>query len=152
MKTARLTTELAKFERIGLDTSILIYHLDDITPYSELTEAVFGEVAAGTPEAVVSTISIAELLVKPFADHAPERVAAFERFVLSLPHTRLVASGYVAAKEAARLRARYRLRTPDALLIATAREERAQAFLTNDAGLRRLKGEGLAILVLDDYV
>jgi predicted nucleic acid-binding protein len=56
------------------------------------------------------------------------------------------------AKEAARLRATYGIRTPDALLVATALGEKAEAFLTNDTDLRRLKAEGIAVVVLDDYV
>lgn len=152
VKAARLAAELRKFKRIGLDSSILIYHLGDTAPYSALTEVAFAEISAGTPEGVLSTIAVTEALVKPFADAAPEGVAAFERFVLSLPNTVLAAPGYLAAKEAARLRARYGIRAPDALLIATTREEGAQAFLTNDTGLRRLKAEGLAIVVLDDYL
>jgi predicted nucleic acid-binding protein len=42
-------------------------------------------------------------------------------------------------------------RTPDALLGATVLSERAQAFVTNDDGLRRLRAEGLAVVILHDY-
>jgi predicted nucleic acid-binding protein len=72
--------------------------------------------------------------------------------VQSLPNTRLVPTGYDIAREAARLRAGYGLRVPDALLLATALREDAQAFLTNDTKLRRLKAEGLIVMVLADYV
>ena len=58
---------------------------------------------------------------------------------------------YDIAREAARLRAGYGLRVPDALLLATALREDAQAFLTNDTRLRRLKAEGLTVMVLADY-
>jgi predicted nucleic acid-binding protein len=152
VKTARLVSELGKFARVGIDSSIFIYHLEDVRPYSDLTEAVFRAIAAGTPEAVVSTISVAEMLVKPYAEQQLPRVAAFERFVTSLPNAWLVAPSLSVAKDAARLRARYRMRLPDAILLATSRQQDAQAFLTNDAGLRRLRGERLSIIVLDDYV
>jgi predicted nucleic acid-binding protein len=152
VSAARLVAELAKFTRVGLDSSILIYHLDDTKPYSDLTEAAFAAIAAGSPGAVLSTVSVTEVLVKPYASGREDRVAAFDQFVLTLPNTRLVAPTYAAAKQAARLRARYGVRVPDALLVATAHSEQAEAFLTNDAGLRKLRAEGLRILVLDDYV
>ena len=54
------------------------------------------------------------------------------------------------AKEGARLRARYGLRTPDALHLATALVHRATAFLTNDQEFRKAQGCGLEILILDE--
>jgi predicted nucleic acid-binding protein len=152
VRIARFVGELTRFARIAIDSSILIYHLDDTKPYSELTEATFAAIATGAPGAILSTISVTEVLVKPYADGETERIDVVEGFLLSLPNTVLVAPGYVAAKDAARLRAKYGVRAPDALLVATARSEGAQAFVTNDAGLRRLKAEGLTVMVLDDYV
>jgi predicted nucleic acid-binding protein len=52
------------------------------------------------------------------------------------------------ADSAARLRARYNLRTPDALHVATAINAGCQAFLTNDNTLKRVTE--LSILILDD--
>ncbi|MEM3658385.1 MAG: PIN domain-containing protein, partial [Candidatus Hadarchaeum sp.] len=71
--------------------------------------------------------------------------------LLGLPNARFVAPGVEAAAEAARLRARYGLRTPDALLLATARAGGATAFLTNDRALLRVR-EGLTIVVLEDLL
>lgn len=152
VKRTKFLAELKRFPKVGLDSSILIYHLEDVEPYSDLTEAAFAAIAEGFPGAVLSTISVTELLVQPLAEGQKDRVVAFERFVLSLPNTALIPPSYPIAKEAARLRARYGIRTPDALLIATALGEEAQAFLTNDSHLRRLKAEGIAVVVLDDYV
>ncbi len=56
------------------------------------------------------------------------------------------------SKEAARLREVYRLRRPDALLPGTALGAAAGAFLTNDAALKLVKAEGIALLLLDDYL
>jgi len=152
VKRAKFVKELNRFTKVGLDSSILIYHLEDIEPYSVLTEIVFTAIAAGSHTAILSTISVTELLVKPFAEKQRNRVAVFERFIRSLPHVVLIPPHYDVAKEAARLRGQYRLRTPDALLIATALGEKAEAFITNDGQLRKLKAEGIAIVVLDDYV
>lgn len=150
--SGRLAADLTKFRRVALDSSVLIYHLEDTEPYSELTEAAFAAIAAGIPSAVVSTISVTELFVTPYLDRRPDRVAALERFLGSLPNTALVAPGYPVAKDAARLRARYGVRVPDALLLATARLQGAHAFVTNDAALKKVKGEGFTVVVLDEYL
>ena len=42
------------------------------------------------------------------------------------------------AESAAALRARYNLRTPDALHVAASIDARCDAFLTNDAGIKRV--------------
>jgi len=152
LKQARFATELRRLNKVGLDTSILIYHLEDIEPYADLTEVTFSAIAEGLPRAVLSVISVTELLVQPFARGEENRTTIFEQFILSLPNVDLIAPTYTIAKEAARLRARYAIRTPDALLISTALNEKAEAFLTNDSRLRRLKAEGINILVLDDFL
>lgn len=152
VKHAKFIKDLNRFDKVGLDSSLLIYHLEDVEPYADLTELIFAATGKGTHTIVLSTISVTELLVKPFTDGQPDRVAVFERFVQSLPNTILISPYYEIAKQAARLRGQYGLRTPDALLVATALAEKAGAFLTNDHQLRKLKAEGLVVVVLDDYV
>ena len=151
VKQARFGNELKKLGKVGLDSSIAIYHLEDIEPYSELTEMAFAAIAKGALAAVWSTIAVTELLTKPFAEGRLEQVALCEHFMHSFANASLVSPRYTIAREAARLRGKYQLRTPDALLVATALHEQADGFLTNDLRLRKLKAEGLAILVLDDY-
>ena len=102
--------------------------------------------------AVLSTVSVTELLVQPFTAGQQDRIAAFERFLFSLPNTELKSPDYLIAREAARLRSKYRIRTPDALLMATSIIEKADAFITNDARLRTLRAEGIIILILDDFL
>jgi len=149
----RLKADLAKHRRVGLDSSILIYHLEGLSPYAELTEVVVTGLARGDFTAVISMISVTELLVKPFAVGEEERVRVCEGFLRGLPNAVLVPLSFEIAKEAARLRGAHRLRTPDALIIAAVLREGASAFLTNDhQKLENLDGKGIEILVLDDYL
>ena len=91
LRTNEFSKQLNKLTRIAIDSAVLIYHLEDVTPYSELTEILFARIAAGSVEAVFSTITLTELLVKPIADHDEDAVQAFETFVHSLPSSRWVA-------------------------------------------------------------
>lgn len=49
-------------------------------------------------------------------------------------------------------RAAHRLRTPDALILATALPKGGTAFATNDARLKRIGNEGISVLAMDDYL
>jgi predicted nucleic acid-binding protein len=53
-----------------------------------------------------------------------------------------------AADQAARLRAKYQLLTPDAIQLAMAVNAGFQVFLTNDRGLQRVTE--IRVLILDD--
>lgn len=151
-KSKGLAADLARSQKVGLDSSVLIYHLEGLAPYAELTETVFSLLAKGEFTAILSTISITELLVKPLAQGNEAAVTICERFLQGLPYTAIIAPSSAIAREAARLRARYGLRTPDALLLGTALVEEAETFLTNDADLKRVDREGIAILLLEDYL
>ncbi len=66
------------------------------------------------------------------------------------PHFTLVTIDASVAETAAILRAKYRLRTPDALQISAALTTGCQAFLTNDKDLRRVTE--LRVLVIDELL
>ena len=73
---------------------------------------------------------------------------AYTNLLLRGANLRLESTDAQVAIRAAQLRAKYHLRTPDALHVATALEHSCQAFLTNDRDLLRV-GE-LRVLLLDD--
>lgn len=141
---------MRKHRTLGLDTSVLIYHFEDVPPYSGLTERLFAAAGKGEVELVVPALCITEFLVKPW-ERGEEEAGRALSLLLGLPNARFVPLGIEAAAEAARLRSRYRLRTPDAILLAAVKGGGATAFLTNDRGFLRVK-EGIEILVLDDLL
>ena len=149
---AKFRADLRKHKRAGFDTSLFIYHLEDIEPYADLCEIAFGAVAGNSLQGIWSTITVTELLTKPFAHGLTEQLKGCEQFIHSFANARLVPLDYAIAREAGRLRGKYKLKTPDALLVATSLKEKAGAFITNDGGLRKLKAEGIVIMVLDDYL
>jgi len=146
-----LTADLRRHGSVGLDTSVLIYHLEDVSPYADLTTAAFTLLAQGALAAVVSTVTVTELLAKPFADGNVQAVTVCELFLREMPNAEIVPPDFEIAVRAAKLRGIHGLRAPDALLLATALHAGASAFLTNDATLKRVEVEGIKVLLLDDY-
>lgn len=91
-----------------------------------------------------------ELLVKPYRDGNQPLVDAFYGVLSTYPNLLWIAPSLEIADLAARLRARFRLRTPDALQIASAMRTGTTAFVTNDRAFERV--DGMKVLVLDDIV
>jgi predicted nucleic acid-binding protein len=143
----RLRLYLRRHRRIALDTSIFIYQLEANARYLALTDSVFSWVERTGHEAVTSTITMTELLVPSYRDNADHRVDAFYGLLSTYPNLRWIAPDLEAADLAAKLRAAYRLRTPDALQAATALQAHATGLITNDPVFARI--EGLETVVLD---
>ena len=59
---------IAKHRVVGFDTAPLIYLIDDVAPYADLLHPIFERLESHALGAVTSTITLAEILTKPFAD------------------------------------------------------------------------------------
>lgn len=87
-----------------------------------------------------------ELLVPSYREEDEHRVDEFYGLLSTYPNLRWVAPDLETADLAARLRAVYRLRTPDALQAATAIQAHATGFVTNDPVFARIKAFKTAVL------
>jgi predicted nucleic acid-binding protein len=143
----RLRAFLRRHRRIALDTSIFIYQLEANDRYLALTDCIFAWLERHDSKAVTSTITMTELLVQPYRESDEQRVDEFYGLLSTYPNLDWVAPNLEIADLAARLRALYRLRTPDALQAATAIHAGASAFITNDLVFER--AEGFEALILD---
>ena len=137
---------LRRHRRIALDTSIFIYQLEANARYLPLTESVFSWVERTGHEAVTSTITMTELLVPSYRDNDEHRVDAFYGLLSTYPNLQWIAPNLETADLAAKLRAVYRLRTPDALQAATAIRAQATGLITNDPTFARIAELETAIL------
>jgi predicted nucleic acid-binding protein len=141
---------LRRHRRIALDTSIFIYQLEANPKYLALSDSVFSWVERSGHEAVTSTITMTELLVPAYREKDEHRVDEFYGLLSTYPNLRWVPPNLETADLAARLRADYRLRTPDALQAATALQAQATGFITNDPIFTRI--EELKTAVLDQFL
>ena len=85
--------------------------------------------------------------MQPLRSGREDLVNAYRDILRRSPALRAIPFDRQAAEEAARLRAVHRLRTPDAIQVATAILSGASHFLTNDAALAQISG--ISVLVLD---
>ncbi|GBC93957.1 hypothetical protein HRbin15_02459 [bacterium HR15] len=133
--------------RLGLDTAPIIYFVEAHPRYDALLMPIFARIDQGAVNGVTSVITLVEVLVHPLRQGRHDLVERYNQLLLTSAHFEVVSISPEIAKQAADLRARYNLRTPDALQIAAAIVNRCDAFLTNDATLQRVKE--LKILTID---
>jgi predicted nucleic acid-binding protein len=79
-------------------------------------------------------------LVKPYRRLPQEAVQGIYNLLLTYPNLEWIAPDLEIADTAARLRAAYRLETPDALQAATAIRGGATGLVTNDQSFERING------------
>ena len=137
-------------ERIGLDTNLFIYFLEDHPRYGAWCASLFDRIERGHNPAVTSTITLLELLVQPYREQKEDLAQKIFALTSSYPRIEWVPVSMNLADQTAELRARYRLSTPDAIQLATAIGYRATRFYRNDRGLRRVKE--IECLIVDDLV
>lgn len=135
-----ITTLLRRHQRIALDTSILIYHLEGHPLYSGSTSTILDAIQGGSCQGVVSELSLLELLVMPLRKQQPGVADEYEILLTNFPNLTLAPLTRDVILAAAALRAKHGLKTPDALIVATALEQKATLLVTNDRGWRRVPG------------
>ena len=134
---------LGVHRRVGVDSNIFIYQFesDNFPDFAPLSQELFELVQAGKIEAITSGITLTEIGVVPYRRGRAEVAYQYGYVLRTMPHLSLVDIDHRVADRAAMLRARYGLRTPDALQLAAAIEGRATAFLTADREFTRAGGE-----------
>jgi predicted nucleic acid-binding protein len=138
-----------------LDTSVVLAYLAGSESASPAAAWVL-DACVGTERnpAALSMITVTETLVRPF-EREPAALATAETFLRHFGPMRLVDVTYEIAREAARIRAESKLRTPDALVLATALVSGATIVVTNDMGWRAATPTvmpELAICYLGDHL
>jgi predicted nucleic acid-binding protein len=141
---------LRRHSRIALDTSVFIYQLENHPRYAGVADQVFRWIEQPGHTAVTSTITMTELLVQPYRDADERRVNEFYGLLATYPPLEWFAPDLEIADTAALFRARYRLRTPDALQAATAARCQATGLISNDPLFPRV--EAFETLLLDSVL
>ncbi len=144
----RLSEALSGVSCLGIDTAPFIYFVERHPDYLDLMRAVIRRIDAGELKAVSSVVTLAEVLTQPLRLGNLLLAQKYRDVLYRSRNFRLVPIDATIAELAADLRARYNLRTPDALQLAAAIRAGCDAFLTNDVTLKKVAE--LKVLVLSE--
>jgi len=134
---------------VGLDTLPFLSYIERNSDYVEILQTFFHAVQQGKIAVVTSMVTLLELLVYPFQLGNVELAYQYRNILLNSTGLKTLPMTQEIAEEAARLRGIYRkIRTLDAIQMATAIRANASFFLTNDVRLPSLPN--LRILQLDE--
>jgi predicted nucleic acid-binding protein len=132
---AALEAAIPAGETILLDTSAILAYLSGSERASAIAAVLIDElVGTGRNPAVVSAISVCEVLVRPNRAGSPSAVRLVDDFVTHFPNLRVEPVTIEIARMGARIRAATVAPAPDALILATAVDRSASVAVGNDAG------------------
>jgi predicted nucleic acid-binding protein len=134
---------------VYLDANPVIYTVEKHPVYGPLLQPLWQATQTKTIEVVSSDLALMETLVGPLKRGNITLEKAYEQALLGT-EMRLLPITQAILREAARLRATTRLKTPDALHAATALDAGCVLFVTNDAGFRSVAS--LPLVILDDLL
>jgi predicted nucleic acid-binding protein len=135
--------------RVGVDTAIFIYLIQEDPRFLPLIEPIFEDVAEGRREIVTSALTLLEVLVVPYR---AGNAGLAERYEELLSNSRGIAVMDLTRDQlriAAQLRAATGVKTPDALQLAAALGAGCTTFVTNDRRIPAIRG--MRVLQLGDY-
>jgi predicted nucleic acid-binding protein len=139
---------LKRHKKIGLDSSVFIFEVEQNPKYAKLVHPIFQWLEEPRSRAVTSTVAMLELLVHPYRRSDIDAVNKFYALLSTYPGLQWVDLTLSIADLGARLRAEHNLKTPDAIQAATAILSQATGFISNDPAFKRVGA--LEVLVLDD--
>ncbi len=144
----KISDALKGISRLGVETAPYIYYVENHPAYADKVDAIFKIVETESVEIHTSAITLTETLMKPIQASDHRLIAAYRALLSETDFVQMITITPELADKAAHLRAKYNLRTPDALHITTAIESGCEALLTNDLALKRVTE--LRVLILDE--
>jgi predicted nucleic acid-binding protein len=143
-------TIFAEIRRLGFDTAPFIYFVNRHPAYLQMMRNIVKRIDDGIIKGYASVITLTEVLVHPKRNKETGLEKEYRTILQNSRNFELVPIDAEIADKASELRARYNLRTPDAIQIAAVLSVGCEAFLTNDKKLKNVGG--IKVIVLDDYL
>lgn len=104
---------------VYLDTAPLIYFIEGHSTYQSILSNLFDFNDKGGFSFVTSTVTLLEVLVKPFREGQTAVAKQYREILTNAQGIDIIDITSSIAEKAALLRAKYNLRTPDAIQLAT---------------------------------
>ena len=137
---------MVSYKRIGLDTNVLIYYIEEHPIFLKKIEPLIDKIVQGKATGITSYVTLLELLVKPLKDGRLDLVDQYKTILTE--QLEMVPIDEAVSLKAAQLRAKYGFRTPDAIQLASVIQKKGDVFITNDRGLKDVLE--IKVLTLED--
>jgi len=122
--------------RIFFDTNLFIYLLEDTGERGARVSEILERLSERQDELLTSTLTLAEVLVKPLATGDEAWASRYES-LLNTPGVSLLPFDRSCARIYAQLRQDKTVKPPDAVQLSCAAAARCDLFITNDERLSR---------------
>ncbi len=137
---------MVNYRRIGLDTNVIIYYIEEHPVFLEKVEPLIDRIVEGKAIGITSYVTLLELLVKPIKEERFDLVELYKTILMT--QLEMVPLDESVSLKAAELRAKYGIKTPDAIQLASVISKNGDVFITNDVRLDAV--EEIKVLTLRD--
>ena len=124
----KIHAALAGISLLAIETSPFIYFVEKNPVYVDRVREIFKYLDNGLIAVITSAVTLTETLTKPIKDGNGKLEKGYRDLFAYTQNLRLYPIEDTTADLAANLRARYNLKTPDALQVSVAIESSCQAF------------------------
>lgn len=134
-------------KKILIDTNIVIYLTDMVQPYEPLSRLLFEMIERGDASAVLSSVSIAEVMRGPIKKGYPQNAKDVKNYLLNFPNTSCqeITADVLECIGGDNLIDWSKLRTTDSLIIASGLEKDVDLFVSNDDHFKRAIPQNLVL-------
>lgn len=136
--------------KVFIDTAPFIYFIEKHPIYLKILKPVFAAINSGDIEGTTSGITLLEVLVRPLKLDDEQLADKYRQILLNSEGLTTYEITNEISEKAASLRAKYGIKTPDAIQLAAGTICGAEYFLTNDPELKKV--DSITVLTLDDYL
>lgn len=137
---------MVNYRRIGLDTNVIIYYIEEHPVFLKKVEPLIDRIVEGKAIGITSYVTLLELLVKPIKEERFDLVEQYKTILMT--QLEMVPLDESVSLRAAELRAKYGIKTPDAIQLASVISKNGDVFMTNDVRLDAV--EEIKVLTLGD--
>lgn len=129
------------YKTIALDTNIFVRALDDPTILGERAGVLLSYIKQTDKKVFISTLVLEEFFVKVYKNKRGKETDYILDFITMGGLATVISVDQEVALSAAKIRAEYNLKAPDALHLASAINAGADVFITTDKRLPRKVGK-----------
>ncbi len=141
MKTVTASTlkKRIRGKKILIDTNIIIYLTDMIQPYEPLSRLLFEMIEMGDTSAVLSIVSVAEVMQGPIKNGLYQNAQDVKNYLLNFPNIfcQEITSNVLERIGRSRWIDWSKLRTPDSLIIASGLANDVELYISNDSHFKK---------------